>query len=110
MIDWSQVKALHNEIGAQDFDEVVEMFMQEAQETIARLRTVPHPETLEAELHHLKGSALNLGFRGFAALCHAGEALAAEGMAQQVALAEIAAQFMHSRRLFDEGLAQALAA
>ena len=40
-------------------------FLEEVEEEIAELRTNPAPETLEAKLHFLKGSALNLGFDDF---------------------------------------------
>ncbi len=44
-----------------DFAEVVEMFLEEADEVAGRLRGAA-PTDVEAELHFLKGSALNLGF------------------------------------------------
>ena len=32
MIDWNRVAALREEVGAEDFDEVVELFLQEVDE------------------------------------------------------------------------------
>ena len=85
MIDWDRVANLRAEIGAEDFAEVAEMFLDEADEVVARLRAGgPGPE-LEAELHFLKGSALNLGFDDLATLCNDGEKRAAGGGTVDVA-------------------------
>ena len=37
MIDWERVRELRSEIGADDFAEVVEMFLSEADEAVTRL-------------------------------------------------------------------------
>ena len=77
MISWERVSELRDEIGEEDFAEVAEMFMEEVEDVILRLRSGSAPETLEEELHSLKGSALNLGFRHLAELCQEGEKQAA---------------------------------
>jgi HPt (histidine-containing phosphotransfer) domain-containing protein len=69
MIRWNRVNELRGEVGAEDFAEVVEMFIEEVDEVMDRLRAEPDPSTYEAELHFLKGSALNLGFQDLANLC-----------------------------------------
>ena len=79
MIDWTRVNELRDEIGADDFDEVVIMFLEEADEVIARIAPGDSTKSLEADLHFLKGAALNLGFSEFAALCQDGERRAALG-------------------------------
>ena len=38
MIDWARVSELRDEVGAEDFDEVVELFLEEVDEAIAALR------------------------------------------------------------------------
>ncbi|WP_442970022.1 hypothetical protein [Roseovarius sp. ZX-A-9] len=38
MIDWSRVAELRSEIGAEDFDEVVELFLEEVEAEISVLR------------------------------------------------------------------------
>ena len=73
MICWDRVNELRDEVGAEDFAEVVEIFIEEVDEVMDRLRADPDPSTYEAELHFLKGSALNLGFQELADLCSAGE-------------------------------------
>jgi hypothetical protein len=70
MINWDRVNELRHEVGDDDFAEVVTIFLDEVDEVLARMRTAASAEVYRAELHFLKGSALNLGFRGLAALCH----------------------------------------
>lgn len=79
MIDWARVNALRDEIGAADFAEVVMLFLEEADEVVARLSNRLGAPRLEADLHFLKGAALNLGFAEFAGLCQTGERRAAHG-------------------------------
>lgn len=79
MIDWARVEELQSEIGEEDFAEVAEVFLEEAEEAIFRLRQHQDAATRQADLHFLKGSALNLGFRDLARLCHDGERACAEG-------------------------------
>ncbi len=79
MLDWSRIEGLRDEIGADDFAEVVDIFIEEMEEEIAALRTGIPQEDLGSKLHFLKGSALNIGFSDFAAICEAGERAAAQG-------------------------------
>ena len=79
MIDWARVSELRDEVGAEDFDEVVELLWEEVDEAIAALRDLMDLSKLEPQCDFLKGSALNIGFREFANLCQAGEAAAAAG-------------------------------
>ncbi len=55
------------------------MFLEEADDVIARISTAAGAMVLESDLHFLKGAALNLGFAEFAALCQDGERRAAGG-------------------------------
>ena len=80
MIDWSRVEGLRDEIGAEDFDEVVELFLSEVEDRIDVALTKAESESFEGDLHFLKGSALNLGFDQFAQLCGAGEQQAANDL------------------------------
>ena len=79
MIDWARVTELCAEIGADDFNEVVDLFLEEADEVIVRLEPNNTAASLEADLHFLKGAALNLGLSALAALCQEGERRAALG-------------------------------
>ncbi len=110
MIDWKRVTDLRDEIGAQEFDEVVELFLEEVETMMSRLRERPDPATFEEDMHFLKGCAINLGFRRFAQLCLAGETLASSGGANQLDLAEVLECYEVSRAEFLSGIEKGLAA
>lgn len=109
MIDWDRVEELRAEIGADDFDEVVALFLEEADEVIARLSGAAGSGALEADLHFLKGAALNLGFDALAELCQDGERQAAEGSAD-VDVEQVRQAYHSSRAQFSSGGAKASAA
>ena len=77
MISWDRVRELRGEIGDDDFSEVIDLFLEEVEEVLDRLRASPDTANLEADMHFLKGSALNVGFQGLGALCRDGEIRAA---------------------------------
>jgi HPt (histidine-containing phosphotransfer) domain-containing protein len=79
MIDWDRVAELRDEIGVESFDEVVDLFLTEADEVILRLRPDADRKALESDCHFLKGAALNLGFKTLAAQCQLREMQAARG-------------------------------
>ncbi|WP_417586741.1 Hpt domain-containing protein [Pararhodobacter oceanensis] len=103
MIDWSHIDELKQDM-EDAFDEVVEAFLLEASDGVARLEAAVPAQTLAADLHFLRGAALNLGFAEFAALCGEGEAQANAGQAAQVDLAAIRASFEASRQALASGL------
>jgi HPt (histidine-containing phosphotransfer) domain-containing protein len=109
MIDWERVKELRREIGADDFAEVVQMFMQEADEAVSRLSPGLTAKAIEADLHYLKGAALNLGFTALSGLCQEGERRAAAG-STDVDLAAIHSVYADSKHAFEKNLTHALAA
>ena len=100
MIDWDRVAQLREEVGPEDFAEVVELFLEEVDGVTQRLAAAADPKTLEEDLHFLKGSALNLGFEQFGKFCQEGEKMAANGRAGEVMIAPILACYTASRREF----------
>ncbi|QUJ76199.1 Hpt domain-containing protein [Sulfitobacter albidus] len=104
MIDWDRIKSLQDEIGPEVFPDIVTLFIDEVSETIGRLRDTPDLETLGADLHMLKGSAMNLGFTSFSELCQSGESRAMEGRAEEIAIAPILESFEESKLVFLAGL------
>lgn len=110
MIDWERVSTLRAEIGEDDFEEVVPLFIEEVTGIIDTLRDAPDLSRLEEDLHALKGSALNLGFTDFSMLCHKGEALSAKGKAAEVDVPAIVASFDASEAAFTSGLSAGQAA
>ena len=109
MIDWERVKELRGEIGADDFAEVVEMFLEEADEAVTRLSPAQTAKAVEADLHFLKGAALNLGFVALSGLCQDGERRAAAG-STEIDLTAVVQVYAESKLAFQTGLDQALAA
>ncbi|MBV0913536.1 Hpt domain-containing protein [Anianabacter salinae] len=76
MIDWTRVNDLRFEIGEDGFPEVVELFLEEVEEVMARLLSAG--DAADEDLHFLKGSALNLGFAELARLCDTGTGTVAD--------------------------------
>lgn len=108
MIDWARVRVLRDEIGSEDFDEVVELFLEEVDEVTDRLRAASDSSKLEADLHFLKGSAMSLGFTIFSELCQAGETQSAEGRSDMVDVREILTAYDASKKAFLAELSAAL--
>jgi len=100
MINWDRVNELRDEVGLEDFREVIEMFLDEVENTMVRMIAVPNLSTLEDDMHFLKGSALNLGFLQFGDLCQVGETAAKEGLADTVCLDEIFESYAASKTEF----------
>lgn len=104
MIDWPRVKELKEEVGADGFDEVIELFLEEVEEVITKLQQNDRSQ-LEQDLHFLKGSALNLGFADFSSLCQEGERLSSNGQANEVDLGAILNSYTVSKAEFLSGVA-----
>ena len=109
MIDWDRVRELRSEIGSEDFDEVVALFLEEADEAIERLSVNRGAKSLAADLHFLKGAALNLGFRQLSGLCQEGERRAGIGDTA-VDLDAVRKCYAQSRSAFEAGSEAAFAA
>ncbi len=100
MIDWDRIKELREEIGAEDFAEVAEMFVSEVDASIETLRTAPNMDTLGEDLHFLKGSALNLGFAELSNLCQQGELAARGGKPETVDINAVVSTYDASKEQF----------
>lgn len=105
MIDWKRVTQLQDEIGETDFGEIVTLFLEEVDEVVARLGQGFEPAALAADLHFLKGSALNLGFRRFAAACQKGESAERSADTDPALVAQVIATYETSRAAFLERVA-----
>lgn len=108
MIEWTRVRELRDEVGAEDFGEVIDLFLEEVEEVIDRLASTPSLPDLESDLHFLKGSAMSLGFIDFSQLCHDGEQKSAAGQADGVDLGAIVSGFRNSKQDFMHNLDQQL--
>ena len=83
----------------------IELFLDEVETTVMRLKTAPDPANFEADLHFLKGGAWNLGFADFGALCQDGEKRAAKGAPGSVDVGAIVDCYFASKTDFMSGLA-----
>jgi hypothetical protein len=104
VIDWTRVHELRSEIGEAGFAEVVELFLDEVEAVVMRLGSAPDPGRYEEDLHFLKGSAWNLGFRDFGAVCQDGERKAAAGRAAEIQIGAVLDSYGDSKRAFMAGL------
>ena len=62
MISIERIDELRSEVGEEEFAEIADLFLGEADLLVRGLAEVPDMAAAEALLHSLKGSALNLGF------------------------------------------------
>lgn len=102
-VDWTRIRELREEVGEDDYVEILELFFDEVEETVARLA---HPGSMaerEADLHFLKGSALNLGFSGLGALCQQAEVGAASGTLSDDDLQAVLGAYREVRAAFGDG-------
>ncbi|MCI2394692.1 Hpt domain-containing protein [Aliiroseovarius sediminis] len=100
MINWDRVNDLKAEIGDDDFAEVAELFLEEVEEVIYRLKSAPKPALFEQDMHFLKSSSLNLGFDALSKLCGEGEREAAAGNYDAVPLAPVFKTYDESKTAF----------
>lgn len=105
MIDWNRVAELKADVGAEDFADVIEIFLEEVEGVLASLTGVADPTTLDADLHFLKGSALNIGFHDLAVLCADCETLSAAGRSCEISVVEISQVYGASKAAFLSGRA-----
>lgn len=108
MIDWARVAQLRKDIGEDDFDEVIDIFVDEVEGIIDRLREATSRDQLAAELHCLKGSAANLGFSAFAQICAAGEARMRGADGGDLDLGQVLQSYQASKASFLDGIASQL--
>lgn len=73
LVDETRLRALREEVGEDGYEEVLTLFLAESDEVVERLSRHAGREVPAAELHFLKGIALNLGLDDLAALCRKGE-------------------------------------
>ncbi|MEM8579779.1 MAG: Hpt domain-containing protein [Pseudomonadota bacterium] len=69
MIDWTRIDELIAEIGAEDFGEVVTLFLEEVDEAMATLEHVDGRSGSDGTLHLIKGCSWNLGFESLGSRC-----------------------------------------
>ena len=98
MIDWARVNELKDDMGPDDFAEVVELFMSEM-EALLKEMAQRFPEKIDEDLHFLKGSAANIGFVKLRETC-----LQGENDNEKVDPDAIASCYFDSKEVFISGL------
>ena len=68
MINAARIQELKDEVGEDDLIEVIELFCEEVEEVLDALESTD-PAGMPAQLHFLKGSALNIGLDAVSDLC-----------------------------------------
>lgn len=108
MIDWERIQELQAEIGAEAFDELAVIFLEEVDEAVLALSRDGNddPAVQMERFHFLKGAALNLGFAVLADLCAIAEEQAALGEATGDLAGEVATSYTQSRQDFLRYMAQ----
>jgi HPt (histidine-containing phosphotransfer) domain-containing protein len=104
MLDWDRIGSLRDEIGAEDFAEVVALFFEEAEGAVSRLRQPGATAARESDLHFLKGCALNLGFSRLGDLCERAERRAASGDVDEAQILAVIVCYEASRTAFDDAV------
>ena len=79
MIDWTRLDELRADVGSDALHDVVAVFFEEMDATVAQLEASPDGAALADALHLLKGAAANLGLRGLSDLADTGEGRARSG-------------------------------
>lgn len=99
MIDWQRVNDLRDEVGEDDFPEIVTVFLEEVDEVIDRISASGAFTAAPDDMHFLKGSATTLGFSEMAELCRKGEVKMKDGNAP---IAPVIDAYMRERSEFLE--------
>lgn len=110
MIDWSHVQRLCDEVGAEDFEEVLELFFDEVSTVITKLENLVDRSEMAQDMHFLKGGALSLGFHELSQLCHNAEQAAGNGESDSIDIAAIIGCYAVSKQMFLDNYQQKLAA
>lgn len=99
MIDTTRLDQLADEIGRESLAEIVDVFMSEMDETVEKLPEVDSAQAYAAQLHFLKGSALNLGLTAIAVACDEERGAIMTGAERSQNVTQIKALYEKSRAM-----------
>lgn len=105
MLDWNRINELRSEVGDDEFNTILELFLDEVETVLMRLNR-RGAARLGKDLHFLKGCAWNLGFRGFGTLCDEGEKRIGCGGSAGVDLEALIECYANSKHLLIRTLAE----
>lgn len=101
MIDWGRIRDLRHDVGAGNFTEILDLFLQEADDLLRQLAQADDSAAQGDILHCLRGSALSLGFCDLVRLCSDPAIIAGAGPPDA---AELRAAFKRERDALHAGL------
>lgn len=110
MIDWARAQELAEQLGPDDLEAVVGLFLEEVSEVLASRKADPVAPGFAEDMHFLRGSALSLGFAGFAAICAELEAAPPPAALAASATARLDAAFKAAHAAFLDRLPELLPA
>lgn len=96
-MDWKRIDQLREEVGEESLAEVLLMFLEETDEVVRKLDGSINAQTIESDMHFLKGAAMNIGFDSVAALCQTAETTAANGRTSTIAVQPILDNYAKER-------------
>lgn len=105
MLDWNRIHELRSEVGDDEFNTILELFLDEVETVLIRLNR-RGASRLGKDLHFLKGCAWNLGFRSFGMLCDEGEKLVNCGGSANFDIEAVIECYSSSKRLLIRTLAE----
>lgn len=108
MVNWDRVRTLQEEVGAEDFTEIIELFFSEVENVVEALPYVEGDKALADQLHFLKSGALNLGFDTLSTLCTQGEVAANQGRTDDIDIALIQQSYHGAKAQFHADMAEEL--
>jgi hypothetical protein len=104
MLDWNRINELRAEVGDDEFQLILELFLDEVEGVLMRLSRCDVLR-LETNLHFLKGCAWNLGFSDFGNLCDRDERRVSDGRSVQVCTQALIQCYSESKQALMRALA-----
>lgn len=98
MLNEVRIAELKDEVGEDDFIDVVRLFCEEVEEVLAVLPSAANDAMIE-KLHFLKGSALNIGMTTMAELCHEEEVRLKASQETSPEISRIIAAYLASKSM-----------
>lgn len=96
-----RLEELLEDFGMADFEDVLELFLEEVSGAIAALESDQEGQALENRFHFIKSSAVNMGLAGLSAMCQRGETAASSGCGNMPTQKEVSDEFVQSLSALD---------
>ena len=104
MLDWDRITALKRDLGNREFSIVAKLFFVEVEASLKKLAESAPKEITQSDLHALKLSASNMGFRQLAMECQIAEHALDVGADDEFQIDSLRCTYRLSQVAFSEGL------